>query len=123
MTNDNTTKTLDLFSKEFIDNFNTLNLLTGDSDIVSAEGTSYTPITEDSAKVDEFFTTPGEEKIMSKVQDPSDIAGAKKVKAKEDELSLEAMKYNLQDSKTIVQCSKQLRYFLIILWMTFSKLS
>ena len=100
MTNDNTTKTLDLFSKEFIDNFNTLNLLTGDSDIVSAEGTSYTPITEDSAKVDEFFTTPGEEKIMSKVQDPSDIAGAKaKVKAKEDELSLEAMKYNLQDSQ------------------------
>ena len=92
-------KTLDFFSQEFDQNLFALDFFAGEEGkgVTTAQGVPYSPLTEDSAKVDEFFKTPGEDKIMSKVQDPSDIAGAKaKVKAKEDELALESLKKNLQ---------------------------
>jgi len=91
----------DFFSQQHNQNFGALSLMQGDGKpITTAEGVSYSPILEDPKQVDEFFKVPGEDEIMSKVQDPSDIAEAKaKVKAKEDELSGEIMKSTFLDNQ------------------------
>ena len=100
------------FSKQHNQNFGALSLMQGDDKpLTTAQGTPYSSILEDSSKVDEFFKVPGEDKIMSKVQDPSDIAkGKAEVKAKEDELSGEIMKSTFLDNQDSILSNIELNF-------------